>query len=170
MNDFPAHTPGTGKELKPQPDGSVFLDEQATKFYQERVGSLMYLAQCTGYDTAFATVQYARSMAKPTTVLMVGGKRIPGYLRGSPNLASIYEKHSRINLVGFFDASYGPEDREELRSGTRSMFFVGNPGLVYFSSQLQKKVLCQQLSPKPLCLIRALNKAFTCRTSLANWG
>ena len=76
MNDFPAHTPGTGKELKPQPDGSVFLDEQATKFYQERVGSLMYLAQCTGYDTAFATVQYARSMAKPTTVHIDGAKRI----------------------------------------------------------------------------------------------
>ena len=39
-NCNPVHTPGTGKELKSQPDGSTLLDEEATKEYQAIVGSL----------------------------------------------------------------------------------------------------------------------------------
>ena len=130
------HTPGTGNS---QPEGSVPLDEQATKLYQAMVGSLSFLTQCTRFDIAFTTMQSARHMAKPTTVHMAGVERILRYLRGTPDLPIIYKRDSSFDLVGYCDASYGLGDPEKMRSVTGSMFFIAG-GLVNFSSQLQKIV------------------------------
>ena len=133
----PVHVPGIGKELSAQPEGSVLLNETMTKLYQAIVGSLVFLTQCTRYDVAFSTTQAARHMAKPTSVHMTAGKRILRYLRGTRNLAIVYERGSSFDLTGYCDASYGMGDPKKMGSTTGSMFFLAG-GLINFSSQLQK--------------------------------
>ena len=111
----------------------------------------------------------SRHMAKPTTVHMAGGKIILPYLRGAPNLPTIYDEHSTFNLVGFCDASYGQGDPKKLRWVTGSMLFIAG-GLVHFPSQLQN-ISAQSITESEIIAINSCGKqAFTCRDSLANWA
>ena len=85
----PIHTPGTAKGLKSQPDGSLPVEDQATKLYQAIVGSSILLTQCTIFGIAFGTMKSARRMAKPTAVYMGGLKRNLRSRRATPNLPII---------------------------------------------------------------------------------
>lgn len=51
-NGKPMATPTASKELNMDPSEAVYLDEEVTKHYQNIVGNLNYLVQCTRYDIA----------------------------------------------------------------------------------------------------------------------
>ncbi|MEP5625713.1 MAG: reverse transcriptase domain-containing protein, partial [Hyphomicrobiales bacterium] len=133
----PVHTPGTGKELASQPEGSMLLDEIATKGYQAIVGSLIFLTQCTRFDIAFSTMQAARHMSKPTNIHMASVKRILRYLKGTPSMPIVYKRAGSFNLFGYCDTSYGQGDPDKMSSVSGCLFFIAG-GLAHFSSQLQK--------------------------------
>ncbi|CAM9746921.1 unnamed protein product [Ascophyllum nodosum] len=63
----PVSTPGTGRELVGKPEGSEYLDEKETKEYQALIGSVIFLTTKTRFDIAFAVIQSARFMSKPTS-------------------------------------------------------------------------------------------------------
>ena len=112
----PVHVPGIGKEPSAQPEERAPLNETISKLYQAIVGSLIFLTQRTRYDVASSTMQAACHISKPTSVYMAVVKRIVRYLRGTPNLAIMYERDSSFNLTGYCDASYGMGDRTNMRS------------------------------------------------------
>jgi hypothetical protein len=56
--------------------------------YKEAVGALMYLANASRPDIAYATRKVARSSASPKNEDWMGVKRIFSYLKGSPNIAN----------------------------------------------------------------------------------
>ena len=114
----PVHVPGIGKEPSAQPEERAPLNETISKLYQAIVGSLIFLTQRTRYDVASSTMQATCHMAKPTSVYMTAVKRIVRYLRGTPNLAIMYERDSSFNLTGYCDASYGMGDPKKMRSTT----------------------------------------------------
>ncbi|CAN0506553.1 unnamed protein product [Scytosiphon promiscuus] len=133
----PVRTPGTGKELASQPEGSTLLDEIATKEYPAIVGRLIFLTQYTRFGITFSTMQAARHMSKPTSIHMASVKRILRHVQGAPSMPLVYKRAGSFNLFGYCDASYGQGGPDKMRSVSGCLFFIAG-GLVHFSSQLQK--------------------------------
>ena len=102
----PVSTPGTGRELVGKPEGSEYLDEKETKEYQALIGSLIFLTTNTRFDIAFAVMQSARFMSKPTSGHMIAAKRILWYLRGVPDLRITYSRSGNKELLGYSYSSY----------------------------------------------------------------
>lgn len=60
----PARTPGIGKELIADPEGSVQLEAEGVKDYQAIIGSLAFLTECTRIDITFAVSLAVRFYAQ----------------------------------------------------------------------------------------------------------
>lgn len=73
--------------------------------YREAIGSLMYLANATRPDIAFAVNYLARKQLEPTESDWVCVKRVFRYLRGTSNVGLIY-KGTGDNLEVMTDASF----------------------------------------------------------------
>ncbi|CAH0550178.1 unnamed protein product [Brassicogethes aeneus] len=73
--------------------------------YREAIGSLMYLANATRPDIAFAVNYLARKQLEPTEDDWTSVKRIFRYLRGTSNFGLIY-RGKKDNLEAMTDASF----------------------------------------------------------------
>ena len=90
--------------------------------YLNAIGALMYLAQCTRPDIAFAVNLLARFSSEPTRRHWNGIKHIFRYLRGTIDLGLYYSKESTTSgLVGYSDAGYR-SDPHKARSQTGYLF------------------------------------------------
>ncbi|CAM9794762.1 unnamed protein product [Sphacelaria rigidula] len=131
----PVSTPGVGKEFPRQSIGATYLDEEGTTRYQEIVGLLICIVQCTRYDIAYSVQYLTRFMSKPATVHMEAAKRVLRYLRDQTAFKLKY-KTGNFNLHGFCDANHAAET-ERGRSCSGIIFFLaGAP--ISFASSLQK--------------------------------
>ena len=101
---------GEGEEIL----GSEFL-------YLSLIGALIYLANSTRPDIAFAVNLLARHSASPTKRHWVGGKQILRYLNGTKDLGFFYQKNQDSMLVGYTDAGY-LSDPHNARSQTGFIF------------------------------------------------
>ncbi|CAM9732843.1 unnamed protein product, partial [Hapterophycus canaliculatus] len=119
----PAPTPGVGKSLSRNPEGAVYLDKNGIKRYQEIVGTLMYLVNTTRWDIGYSVLGLTRGMAAPTETHMVAAKRVLRYLRGTPDLPTVYRK-GPLELVGFTDSDFAG-DLESRRSCTGFLYMLG---------------------------------------------
>ena len=66
--------------------------------YLAVIGALMYLANCTKYDIAFAVNLLARFSAKPTERHWNGVKHIVRYLKGTEDLGLFYKAREDSNI------------------------------------------------------------------------
>ena len=138
----PVSTPGTGRELVVKPEGSEYLDEKETKEYQALIGSLIFLTTNTRCGIAFAVMQTARFMSKPTSGHMVAAKRILRYLSDLTDLRITYSRSRNKGLLGYslvirLIHVTGDPERSWSTTINSTIFFLSG-GLVHFSSQLQK--------------------------------
>lgn len=86
--------------------------------YQEAVGSLLYLAQATRPDIAFAVNNVSRFNAEHCDTHWTAVKRIFRYLRGTTDLKLRYEKTKSGRLTAYSDADWASEiDRRRSCSG-----------------------------------------------------
>ncbi|XP_074337364.1 secreted RxLR effector protein 161-like [Apium graveolens] len=74
--------------------------------YLSAIGALMYLANNTRPDIAFAVNLLARFSSDPTKRHWDGIKYIFRYLRGTIDLGLFFPNNSRSRLVGYADAGY----------------------------------------------------------------
>ena len=75
--------------------------------YLNAIGAMMYLAQCTRPDIAFAVNLLARFSSEPTRRHWNGIKHIFRYLRGTIDFRLYYSKESTTSgLVGYSDVGY----------------------------------------------------------------
>ena len=88
--------------------------------YLSAIGALMYLANCTRPDIAFATNLLARYSSCPTRRHWTGIKQIFRYLQGTIDLGLFYPKGSN-QMIGFADAGY-LSDPHKSRSQTGYIF------------------------------------------------
>ena len=69
--------------------------------YLSAIGALMYLANCTRPDIAFAVNLLARYSATPTRRHWVGVKTILRYLKGTLDLGLFFLKKNDLTMVGY---------------------------------------------------------------------
>ena len=123
----PLSTPMVVRSLDPQKDQfrpresdeEILVPEVP---YLNAIGALMYLAQCTRPDIAFAINLFARFSSEPTRRHWNGIKHIFYYLQGTIDLRLYYSKESTTSsLVGYSDAGYR-SDPHKARSQTGYLF------------------------------------------------
>ena len=90
--------------FRPRGEGEEILGSEFP--YLSLIGALMYLANSTSFDIAFAVNLLARHNTAPTKRHWVGGKRILRYLNGTKDLGLFYQKNQDPTLVGYTDARY----------------------------------------------------------------
>ncbi|XP_074342406.1 secreted RxLR effector protein 161-like [Apium graveolens] len=74
--------------------------------YLSAIGALMYLANNTRPDIAFAVNLLARFSSDPTKRHLDVIKHILTYLRGTIDLGLFFPNNSKSQLVGYVDAGY----------------------------------------------------------------
>ncbi|CAN0442910.1 unnamed protein product, partial [Discosporangium mesarthrocarpum] len=126
----PSATPGDGVF----PPAGTLLDIKTTTYYQELVGSLIYLVSCTRPDIAYAVMQLSRIQNKPSTANLTAGKRVLRYLKGTQDLPPRYGA-GKGELSGFADASFA-SDPYTNRS-TSGYVFTMSGAAITWSSKMQ---------------------------------
>ena len=96
-------------------------------------------------------------MAAPTEEHLVAAKRVLRYLRGTPDLPTIYRKGS-LELVGFTDSDFAGE-LESRRSCTGFLFMLG--GGVISSAAVLQKTIAQSTTEAELMALHAASQEGT---------
>jgi hypothetical protein len=106
--------------------------------YCQVVGSVLYLANNTRPDIAYAVGQLARFMAKPAKIHYQHAHTLLRYLNGTRNLGIVYSNHlgERSSTYKVFtDATWGTEDDRKSVQGWAHMRYGG---IVNWSSKRQR--------------------------------
>ena len=102
--------------------------------YLSAIGALMYLANNTRPDIAFAVNLLARYSASPTKRHWTGIKNILRYLHGTTDLGLFYGRNQDPSLVGYIDVGY-LSDPHNGRSQTGFVFLNGGTAISWKSSK-----------------------------------
>ena len=138
---YPSKTPMVVRSLdvekdqfRPRDDGEEILGSEVP--YLSAVGALMYLANCTRPDIAFAVNLLARHSAAPTKRHWAGVKSIFRYLQGTNDLVLFFQfqKNLDIDMIGYTDAGY-LSDPHNARSQTGFVFLHGGTAISWKSSK-----------------------------------
>ncbi|CAM8977362.1 unnamed protein product [Rhodiola kirilowii] len=92
--------------------------------YFSAIGALMYLANCTRPDIAFAVNLLARFSSAPTKRHWNGIKHVLRYLQGTIDLGLFYHNNTKPVLIGYADAGY-LSDPHKAKSQTGYVFTCG---------------------------------------------
>jgi hypothetical protein len=110
-NAYPQRTPKIVRALKnvkdpfrPKQEGEEVLGEEYP--YLSAIGVLMYLANNTRPDIAFAVNCLARYNVAPTMCHWKSIKNILRYLNGTIDLGLFFQRNQESNLIGHVDAGY----------------------------------------------------------------
>jgi hypothetical protein len=132
---YPFNTPMVVRSLDiekdpfiPQDEGEKILGPEVP--YLSAIGALMYLANSTRPDIAFAVNLLARHSAASTKRHWVGVKTIFRYLNGT----LFYQRNPDQNLLGYADAGY-LSDPHNSKSQTGFVFMNGGTAISWKSSQ-----------------------------------
>ena len=120
--------------FRPRDDGEEVLGPKVS--YLSAVGALMYLANCTRPDIAFAVNLLARHSAAPTKRHWSGVKNIFRYLQGTKDLGLFFQfqKNQDSDMIGYADAGY-LSDPHNARSQTGFVFLHGGTAISWKSSK-----------------------------------
>jgi hypothetical protein len=138
---YPSKTPMVVRSLdvekdqfRPRDEGEEILGSEVP--YLSAVGALMYLANCTRPDIAFAVNLLARHSAAPTKRHWTGVKNIFRYLQGTKDLGLFFQfqKNLDIEMIGYTDAGY-LSDPHNARSQTGFVFLHGGTAISWKSSK-----------------------------------
>ena len=102
--------------------------------YLSAIGALMYVANCTRPDIAFAVNLLARHSAAPTKRHWTGVKNIFRYLQGTIDLGLFYQFDQDKSIIGYTDAGY-LSDPHNARSQTGFVFLHGGTAISWKSSK-----------------------------------
>jgi hypothetical protein len=136
---YPSKTPMIGRSLqqdkdpfRPKEEGEEILGPEFP--YLSAIGALMYLANCTRPDIAFAVNLLARFSSEPTNRHWKGIKDIFRYLQGTKDLGLFYRRNQDLTLVGYADAGY-LSDPHTCKSQTGYVFLCGGTAISWKSSK-----------------------------------
>lgn len=126
-------------------------DELTNEPYNELIGSLIYLIQCTRPDISYAVGLLSRHLKSPTRRDWERAKRVLRYLKGTIDYGVQYEtKNGKDELVLYSDADYAG-DKETRRSTTGYVsVFAGGP--ITWKSQFQKTVALSTMEAEYMAL------------------
>jgi len=102
--------------------------------YLSVIGALIYLANCTRPDIAFAVNLLARHSADPTCHHWTGANCILKYLNGTKDLGLFFKKNHDPSMIGYADAGY-LSDPHNRKSQTGFVFLHGGTSISWKSSK-----------------------------------
>ena len=102
--------------------------------YLSVIGALMYLANCTRSDIAFAVNILVIHSANPTHRHWMGSKCILKYLNGTNDLGLFSKKNHDPNMIGYTDAGY-LSDPHNGKSQIGFVFLHGGTSISWKSSK-----------------------------------
>ncbi|KAL5556337.1 hypothetical protein UlMin_038573 [Ulmus minor] len=102
--------------------------------YLSAIGALMYLANCTRPNIAFAVNLLARFSSSPTRRHWNGIKHIFRYLQGTIDLGLFYPNESKKGLIGYADAGH-LSDPHKARSQIGYVFTCGGTAISWRSQK-----------------------------------
>jgi hypothetical protein len=140
MNMFyPSKTPMVVRSLdlekdlfRPRDDEEQILGPEFS--YLSAIGALMYFANNTRPDIAFAVNLIARHNCAPTKRHFVGIQNIFLYLNGTKDIGLFYKRNNDPSLIGYTDASY-LSDPHNGKSQTGFIFLQGGTIISWKSSK-----------------------------------
>jgi hypothetical protein len=127
-----------GTVLKSDPENLLIGDDVIV--YQQVVGSVIYIANCTRPDISYAVGQLARFMASPGLLYYKMAKQLVRYLKGTITIGILY-----LNRLGcgswvydiYTDATWGTEDD---RISFQGMVVIKYGGAITWAAQRQKSI------------------------------
>lgn len=102
--------------------------------YQEAVGSLLYVAQCTRPDIAFAINDVSRFNSNFGNAHWNAVKRIMRYLKGTIGLKLKFEYGASDEICGYSDADWA-SDVDKRRSCTGFLFTLSGGAITWMSKR-----------------------------------
>lgn len=115
---------------RPKEENELPLDTNCP--YAHAIGTLLYLANSTRPDIAFAVSLLARHTHNPTIRHWQGVKHVLRYLKGTSDIGLFFPNKGDKDLVGYADAGY-LSDPSSGRSQTGHVFLYGGTSLSWRS-------------------------------------
>lgn len=108
--------------------------------YQEVVGSILYLAQCTRPDIAFAVGMVSKFNNQHGPAHWTAVKRILKYLKGTREFKMEFSAAGNREVIGFSDADWGA-DVDDRKSCTGYVFTMQGGAISWLSKKQQTVAL-----------------------------
>ncbi|GAX79737.1 hypothetical protein CEUSTIGMA_g7178.t1 [Chlamydomonas eustigma] len=113
------------------------LDKDGLRLYQEKVGSLQYLATCTRPDISFEVGLLGRFCKCPTTFHMELADQVLLYIAWTRDMGLKFGGR-KPNFIAYSDSDFGGET--DVRRSTTGFVCILNGGAVDWNSRLQQTV------------------------------
>lgn len=136
---YPLKTPMVVRSLdvekdpfRPKEEDEKLLEPEYP--YLSVIGALMYLANGTRPDIAFAVNLLARFSSAPTKRHWNDIKHILRYLRGTEDLGLFFKKNGDMTIIGYADAGYLSDPHKAI-SQTGYVFLFGGTAISWKSTK-----------------------------------
>ncbi|KAJ4726034.1 Retrovirus-related Pol polyprotein from transposon TNT 1-94 [Melia azedarach] len=136
--------------------------------YTSAVGSLMYAMVCTRPDLAQSVSVVSRFMGEPSKEHWQAVKRIFRYLKGTFDVALIYEGDTQCLVTGFSDSDYAG-DVDSRRSMTGYVFTLGS-SVVNWKATLQPTVTLSTTEAEYMALTEAAKEEIWLKGLVSDLG
>lgn len=143
------------------PKNQKEMEEMENVPYQEAVGSLLYAAQSTRPDIAFAVNAVSRYNNNPGKAHWAAVKRIFRYLQGTSHLRLEYTKSDSSDIVGFCDADWA-SDIDERRSIT-GYVFIRQGGALTWNTRKQQTIALSTTEAEYMAMSASVQEAMYLR-------
>ena len=128
----PMSTPmSTTCNLDPVADDFEIADKS---LYRSIIGSLLWIANCTRPDIAYAVNRLAQSLNAPGEAHLTAAKRVLRYLKGTKDYVLCFKKQDPNVLQVYSDASYASAAK---RRSTSGVVLLLNSNVVIWKSRKQ---------------------------------
>lgn len=148
--------PNQKLSISMSPKSAKEIEEVQHIPYQEAVGSLLYLAQCTRPDIAYAVNDVSRFNANFGMPHWTAVKRIFRYIQGTKHLKLCFSKTEMNSLIGYCDADWA-SDLDKRRSCTGYLFKLSGAAISW-SSKRQPTVALSTTEAEYMALSAATNE------------
>ena len=115
--------------------GSPMIEN--VSYYQELIGSLLYISRTTRPDIQFAVNQLCQYNHRPTALHLKYAKQVIQYLLNTKNVRLAFVKSSGCKLTAYSDSDFA--NSADRRSITGSVIYHGL-NLIYWSASKQKLI------------------------------
>jgi hypothetical protein len=164
-----AKTPAATVPISTDPDG---LSHSEKWEYRSLVGMLMFLANNTRPDIAYATHQCARFSHSPKASHSLAIKRIVRYLKGTPEMGIIMTPTKTLTVDCYVDADFaglfGAEDSQNpicAKSRTGYVLFLANCPLMWVS-KMQTEIASSTMESEYIALSQSMRDLIPVRRLL----
>jgi len=133
-------------------------------YYQQQIGSLIYLMTTTRPDISYALGDCSRYMANPGPEHFKALDYIWRYLLGTQDYKLIYKGNTTPILIGYSDSDWGGD--YPTRRSTTGYLFTFNDTVISWSSKLQKTIALSSCEAEYMALKETIKEYTWLKTLL----